>query len=284
LTQALSLQETNPELLYNTYCYPGTLIQLRCDTAPFTDIRVRKALQLAINLEEIAETYYKGTLDPIPVGVINPAYEGFATPYDEWPAELQAEYGYDPDAAIALLAEAAADGVFTPNELGGFDTNIITAPSGPGVDTELLQVIQQYFLAIGVDMVIDARADFWSVMNMIMDKAHTQMVMMGLSDDTPPQKGMVFYSAQDPTNGLCQNDQVWEDMVTAVQLSTTKEETQRLCREVDMYWLEQHWGVTFLVNQQYVFWQPYIKGYSGQKADSYTANYLAIARMWISED
>jgi peptide/nickel transport system substrate-binding protein len=284
LTQALSLQDTNPELLYETYCYPGSLIQLRCDTAPFTDIRVRKALQLALPLEEIAATYYQGTLDWKPVGLINPGYEGFAIAYDEWPAELQAEYGYDPDTAKALLAEAAADGVFTPNELGGFDTNILCAPAGPGADMQLLQIIQQYFMDIGVDMYIDAQTDFWAVMNMIMDKAHTQMVAMGLSDDTPPQMGMKFYIAAEPTNGLCQNDPLWEEMVAAVPLASDKAEMQRLCREVDMYWLEQHWVVTTFPGQQYVFWQPYLKGYSGQKADSYTTTFLAIARMWISED
>ncbi len=284
LQQAESLQSTNPELLWNTYCYPGTLIQLRCDTAPFTDIRVRKALQLAIDLPTIAATYYKGTLDPTPVGLINPAYEGFATPFDEWPAELQAEYGYDLDTAKALLAEAAADGVFTPNALGGFDTNIISASSGPGVDLELLQIMQDMFLDIGVDMTIDTRGDFFEVMNLIMSKEHTQMVLMGLSDDVPPQMGMNFYSANDPTNGLCQNDPVWEDMIVAVSQAATKEELQRLCREVDRYFTEQHWVVTTFPGQQWVFWWPHLKGYSGQKPDSWAFTNLGMARFWISED
>jgi peptide/nickel transport system substrate-binding protein len=284
LQQALSLQDTNPELLYATYAYPGSLLQLRCDTAPFTDIRVRKALQLSLNLPEIAETYYQGTLDPTPVGLINPAYEGFATPYDEWPAELQAEYGYDPDTAMALLDEAAADGAFTPNALGGFDTNVIAASSGAGMDLQLLQIIQQYFLKIGVDMEIQTEADFMVIMNILMNKQHTQMVMMGLSDDVPPQMGMNFYSAADPTNGLCQNDSTWESMVAAVPQAADFEELQRLCREVDMYWLQQHWVVTTFPGQQWVFWWPHLKGYSGQKPDSWAFTNLGMARFWISED
>jgi peptide/nickel transport system substrate-binding protein len=284
LQQAGSLQDTNPELQWETYCYPGSLLQMRCDTAPFTDIRVRKALQLAVDLPTLAETYYKGTLDPTPVGLINPGYEGFAIPYDEWPAELQAEYSYDLDKAKDLLAEAAADGIFTPNELGGFDTEILSAASGPGADLNLLQIIKDMFLDIGVDMEIKTEADFWTVMNMLMNKEHKQMVMMGLSDDVPPQMGMQFYTAADPSNGLCQNDPVWEALVAAVSQAADKEEVQSRCRDVDMYWLQQHWVVTTFPGQQYVFWQPYLKGYSGQKPDSWAFTFMGMARFWISED
>jgi peptide/nickel transport system substrate-binding protein len=275
LEQALSLQETDPDLLYETYASPGTLLQLRCDREPFTDIRVRKALQLAINLPELAETYYKGTVDWEPVGVINPAYTGFATPYDDWPQELKDEYAYNPEKAKQLLADAGY-----PN---GFDTDVLAAEGGPGGDLQLLQVLQSYFKAINVNMEINAQPDFWAVMQLIMAKKHDQMVAMGLSDDTPPQMGMRFYIAAEPTNGLCQNDPTWEALVEAVTNATDKAATQAACVEANDYWLRQHWVVTTFPLNKYVFWQPYLKGYSGEKADSWSFSALGLPRFWISK-
>lgn len=275
LEQALNLQETNPDLQWGAYASPGTLLQLRCDTEPFNDIRVRKALQLAVNLPELAETYYKGMADPTPVGVINPAYEGFANPYEDWPQELKDEYVYNPEKAKQLLAEAGYP--------DGFETNTLAAAGGPGGDLQLLQVLKAYFETINVDMEIQVESDFFALMQIIMAKKHDQMVTMGLSDDTPPYMGMRFYIEAEPSNGLCQNDPTWEALVQAVSDSPDKESLQAACREADDYWLQQHWTVTTFPLNKYVFWQPYVMGYSGEKADSWSFRASGLPRFWISE-
>ena len=128
-------------------------VSFRLDNAPFTDIRVRQALQMAINRQSLADDYYGGYASTRPVGLVTTAYTGYAYAYEDWPQELKDEYAYNPEGAKALLAEAAADGVFTANDLGGFDTDILAANNG---DLQLLQVFKSYFLDIGVDMEINA--------------------------------------------------------------------------------------------------------------------------------
>ena len=65
LQDAQSMQKTNPEMLQFSmsiiYCY----LDPRNDVAPFNDIRVRKAMQMAIDLPTIAKTFYAGTADRI---------------------------------------------------------------------------------------------------------------------------------------------------------------------------------------------------------------------------
>ena len=70
---------------------------------------------------------------------------GWGFPYIEWWAALQAEYAYNPTQAKQLLASAGY-----PN---GFNTNIVVDQAA---DLDLLQIVQSYFSAIGVNMSIDA--------------------------------------------------------------------------------------------------------------------------------
>ena len=68
--QAQSLLKTNPELSQfsrlRVSC--GTL-DPRNDRPPFNDIRVRKAMQMAIDLPTIARTYYGGSRRPLSADV-----------------------------------------------------------------------------------------------------------------------------------------------------------------------------------------------------------------------
>ena len=70
--QLESLQRTNPELKV----YPFALrsdqdVGMNTQVKPFDDIRVRKAMQMALNLDEIDQGYFKGLADAIPQGQIS---------------------------------------------------------------------------------------------------------------------------------------------------------------------------------------------------------------------
>ena len=84
--------------------------------SPFRDVRVRQAFEHAINKE----------------GIVNALGYGYWQVADQFQIPGMTGYlddieprTYNPDKARELLAEAAADGAFTPNELGGFDTVIV---------------------------------------------------------------------------------------------------------------------------------------------------------------
>ncbi len=62
---------------------------------PFDDIRVRQAMQLAIDNEAINEGLYGGLGVTTPQGTMGTATLGFHVPYEEWPEAVKANYGYD---------------------------------------------------------------------------------------------------------------------------------------------------------------------------------------------
>jgi len=65
---------------------------------PLADIRVRQAINYAINKEAITKAIFRGYVGPGTTQVLNPQTPGFNTSYKPWP--------YDPEKAKALLAQA----------------------------------------------------------------------------------------------------------------------------------------------------------------------------------
>ncbi|WP_296644934.1 ABC transporter substrate-binding protein [Roseinatronobacter sp.] len=87
------------------FSYPNSeTTYLRIDqmTAPFGDVRVRQAMNMAIDREAFIGTILPAGVDPA-VAMVVPTTLG-------WNSDLTPA-AYDPDGARALLAEAAADGV-----------------------------------------------------------------------------------------------------------------------------------------------------------------------------
>ena len=100
---------------------------------PMTDVRVREAMNLAIDRDTINEVFYQGKSLPMPVPGIKPFQDIY-----KWNA-----YPYDPDRARTLLAEAGYP--------EGFDFEFIVAKM-PGIPEapEIGEAMAPYFQEIGL--------------------------------------------------------------------------------------------------------------------------------------
>ena len=89
LDEVESLQRTNPELLiWPHLTRSDNMYGMNTVKPPFDDIRVRKAMQMAINLEEINNGYYKGGADAIPQGPVSRLMTAVVTQFQDWPEEV----------------------------------------------------------------------------------------------------------------------------------------------------------------------------------------------------
>jgi peptide/nickel transport system substrate-binding protein len=275
--QASTLENTNPEINQEEGTPGGAFgVVFRLDMEPFTDIRVRKALQMSINREVIAESLYGGYTDGKPCGGVLPSFTGYAFAYEDWPQELKDEYAYNPDRARELLAEAAADGVFEPNEYGGFDTNVVVSNER---DIQLLEVFQSYFLDIGVDMEINA-IDPVTAESYLRSGQHDQMAgEYGGRYDPPVRTISIWYSKGPDAAVFGVNDPVYDAIYDRFMSAEDANEAAEAMMEADRRIIEQHWAVWMLLPNNYTFWQPYLKGYSGEIGFG-----LHWARLWIDQD
>jgi len=112
-------------------------IGINCAKKPFTDVRVRQALNHAVDKEAIVKSIYQGRA-LVSNGIVAPLATGY------FPVQ---GYSYDPDKAKKLLAEAGF-----PN---GFKAKLWTPQGRYPKDFEMAQAVQQQLKKVGVDCTLD---------------------------------------------------------------------------------------------------------------------------------
>jgi len=271
--KSADLLKTNSDLLKAQQPAGSVGINLIADKTPFTDIRVRQALQMSIDRPTIAKSLYGGTASSHASGQITQIYKGYAFAYEDWPQELKDAYTYNPTAAKTLLAEAGFP--------DGFKTNVVAST---GSDLNLLQIFKAYFLDIGVDMEIKTMDDTGFLSFKRGGKAD-QMSFEQSAWTTPPITSTIthFYSKGSdagPEYGV--NDPAYDALVNQCWAATTAEGASRLTQQIDQYYLEQHWQVQGPEFYNFVLWEPYLKGYSGEYPGFWGEQNL-FATIWIDQ-
>jgi ABC-type transport system substrate-binding protein len=256
--QAKSIQKTNPEILQIFIPRtPTVTIQPRNDRAPFTDIRVRMAMQMAIDLPSIAKNHYEGSVDPYPSTLTATKYmKGWGFPYEEWPQELKNEYAYNPALARKLLAEAGYP--------RGFETNVIADTDG---DMELLHIVQAYFADIGIKMKIRTM-DPASYTDYVENQhKHDQLVYRPygpLGQTYAPLRVITRLQTGYTTNYAMVADPDFDAFYGKAAATKTEGELKQVLKEANEYVARKHFVVSLLQPMEYSLCQPWIKGYHAQ--------------------
>ena len=124
------------------------VLEYNCTKAPFDDVRVRMAFNLAFNREEMVETLFEGMTEPANV-ITAPWFVGGPDNVDE------DYYKYDPDRAAALLDEAGwidsdGDGI---REKDGETLHVtLLAPNGEANADSVAVYLQAELMKIGAEV------------------------------------------------------------------------------------------------------------------------------------
>lgn len=149
---------------------------------------VRQALNKAVDRDEINEFIFKGGGAPYRVVDYHPTLPGFNPEWDERWEEM---YGFDPDKARELLAEAGYP--------DGFPMKIYGAHTLPGVPElpDVSEAISIYFTEIGIDVEI-VSVEFSVVRNQFRNKLENEFLYPLRSSRRPLQQQIRVHNMPAP--------------------------------------------------------------------------------------
>ena len=159
-----SLKKSAPQLQWNRWLnQSGTFMAMRIDVdGPFKDVRVRRALNYAVNKDEIVKDYYNGNAELFAYPQ-HPDYVGYFEPLDEQPASVQELFKYDPAKAKKLLAEAGYP--------KGFTTKVQVCSCNPD-HMDLLPLVAGYLEQVGVKLEIQP-LEYGAFLSAMTSRTHT---------------------------------------------------------------------------------------------------------------
>ena len=275
--QLESLKRTNPELVIYPYiARSDNAIGMNTQRPPFDDIRVRKAMQMALNLEEINDGLYGGFADVTPQGVINRSLTCCVTQFEKWPEEVKKGFMYDPAGAEKLLDEAGyprgADGIRFKTEL----MHLVFRP------LSYVELLASYWNKIGIDVEIDSPP----VPSFASRRGERDFEMIS-AEAAMRWNALVLESRYLPTtsyNSANVNDPVYTAMHEAAAAATTIEEYNSIIKELDQYGIEKFWEIWGGMAPQYVAIQPWLVGFNGETMLG-TGQYTTIfSRLWVDSE
>ena len=124
--------------------YVGTTGKLDPDL-PFTNIKVRQAINKAIDRESIKQELYKGRVTS---QYVHGYYDGLPGYDPTWADRFEEAYGYDVERAKELMAEAGYANGFTAKAF------LFPFPGAPEL-IPLMEAVQIYLSEIGIDLTLE---------------------------------------------------------------------------------------------------------------------------------
>ena len=272
-----SLQRTDPEIEIWPFYSRADAIILNTHTPPLDDIRVRHALQMALDLETINDAYFGGFgqwQQPRFLGA-----KGYYTEWEEWPAELKQYYTYDPEGAERLLDEAGyprgADGVRFKFEHKHRDVG----------DLGHVEIIAGYWADIGVDVTINVTD--WATIAASKSENNYGSIYGYLAIESP-SFGMGHYGSDLLWRRASVGGGVENPVLAAAQDAffgaTSVDEQLKAAREYGMEAIKQHFQIWVPMAPRYQASQPWVGGFNGETGISVGQLQNVLARLWIDSE
>ena len=285
---AKKLAETNPELIMYPWYFRSNFaysFNLKGDRfaveegprQPWHDIRVRAAMQMALDLETIDKTFLSEQSKWVPSGVIGDAWPGYYVPFEEWPENLKAEFSYNPEGAEKLLDEAGyprgADGI-------RFKTSLDHVDYGQ----EYSELAAAYWSAIGIEVDVNI-VEGPTFVDRAQNQKFDALTFAVMKTPYNPVDAISWGQTDTSWNRMGISDPIYDMIYDNAVGATNVEDLRKWTRVADLYAMAQHWYLWGPSSPWFQVAQPYIIGFNGEVTMG-GMNYgpYIWARLWIDED
>jgi ABC-type transport system substrate-binding protein len=204
---------------------------------PFFDIRVREAINRAINRKEIREQLFLGAGEPL---IVNAFHQNLEAWNPEWEKNFERDYGYDVEKAKALLAEAGYPDGF---KIKAVRTELAQLPEMG----ELGEVVALYLKDIGLDATIEELE--FSALKDRYRSGNTHLLVWALPQPMKtPIAGVRTFNLSHESGGSVafSETEFLEERYPKYLQSVDPVERGRLLREIGDYTYEQYLNIPII--------------------------------------
>ncbi|TWO68485.1 ABC transporter substrate-binding protein [Caenimonas sedimenti] len=267
------MKKTVPKLQWNRYLdNAGYFIAMRMDQKPFDDIRVRRALNLAVNKQEIVKSYYGGNAEMVAYPM-HPTYTGYYESLDFLPEGVKEIYGYNPAKAKQLLSEAGF-----PN---GFTFKVQTNSSS--VEGDLLQMVASYLAKVGIKMEIQV-LEYGAYFSAMMTKTNAPGYYMRLGNTNPTTAIRKSFVKGQVWNPMQFSDPDIDKKMGEVLAESDERVRQVKVRLMSRQIMEKVPVIVLPTPYVYTGWWPWVQNYGGELRAGAERPGPIHARMWVDQD
>ena len=268
------LKKNAPALKWNRWLNTGgTFLSMRVDQKPFNDVRVRRALNMAVNKQEIVKAFYGGNAELFAYPM-HPDYIGYYEPLDKMTESARELFVYNPDKAKALLAEAGYP--------KGFTFKVQVCACSPD-HMELLPLISAYLEKVGVKIEIQPM-EYGAFLSAMTTRTHTAGYFMQNGHTNPTTSIRKSFVTGQRWNPSGYSDPEFDKRMDTVYAERDEGKRQLLIKIMTRDIVEKAPYIWLPVPYVYTAWWPWVKNYGGELRAGSERPGPIHARMWIDQD
>jgi peptide/nickel transport system substrate-binding protein len=268
------LKKSAPALQWSRWLsMSGTFLAMRVDTKPFDDIRVRRALNMAVNKQEIVSAYYNGNADLFAYPQ-HPDYIGYYQPLDTMPDSVKELFVYDPAKAKKLLAEAGYP--------KGFSFKVQVCSCNPD-HMELLPLVAAYLEQVGVKLEIQPM-EYGAFLSAMTTRTNTPGYFMNNGHTNPTTTIRKSFTPGQVWNPSQWDDPKYTEKMRKVYATRDEEERIAMIREMTTEILDKAPYIWLPTPYIFTAWWPWVKNYGGELRAGAVRPGPIYARIWIDRE
>ncbi|MFT4103280.1 MAG: ABC transporter substrate-binding protein, partial [Burkholderiaceae bacterium] len=270
---AEELLKSNPQIKSSKWLnVRGTFLAMRMDTKPFDDVRVRRALNMAVNKQEIVKSYFNGNAELLGYPQ-HPDYIGYFEPLDQMPDSVKELFTYNPDKAKKLLAEAGYP--------KGFSFKVQYCSCSPN-HTDLLPLVAAYLEQVGVTLELQPM-EYASFLSAMTTKKHAAGYFMDNGHTNPTTTLRKSFATGQVWNPSMYANPEIDKKITAALAERDEPERQRQIRAITREILDSAPYIWMPTHYIYTLWWPWVKNYGGELRAGGDRPGPIYARIWIDQ-
>lgn len=267
------LKRNAPQLQWSRALAMNTpMITLRMDTKPFDDVRVRRAVNMAVNKAEIAKTYWGGNAELL-THPMHPSWPGYYEPLSVLPASIQEVFSYNPAKAKQLLAEAGLPNGFT------FKTMV----SAASTDQDMWAMVAAYLAKVGVKMEIQV-VEYPAYLSAMGTKKHPAGYAMNLGGSNPTTALRKSFLTGQYWNPSIYADPAFDKKIQEMYAEPDERVRQVKARLLNREVLDAAPAIWLPTPYGYAAWWPWVKNYGGELRAGAERPGPIHARVWVDQE